>query len=105
MKVESREPIKILLFTEGVHFIAQALQFDIAAQGESSSAALESLQTLFWAQFYYDQERDRAPFSQVGKAPEQYWIAFDKAYKVTISLKLPPMPADESGAEEVRLAA
>jgi hypothetical protein len=103
--MEVHEHLKILLFTESGRYIAQCLQFDIAAQGESSSAAIESLQTLFWAQYHFDQERQREPFSRLEKAPDDYWVAFEKAYKIEISLKLPPLPADDTIGEEVRLAA
>jgi hypothetical protein len=104
--MEAHERLKILLFTEGATWIAQCLQFDITAQGDSHKKALERLEVLFWAQHYLDEQMERLPFSTLGKAPKRYWDMFKKGDKVVVHLNLPPIPTDNVDHEpDVKLAA
>ena len=103
--MEAHERLKILLFTEGSTWIAQSLQIDITAQGDSHTKALDRLSVLFWAQHYLDEQADRLPFSTALKAPKRYWDMFQKGTKVTIHLNLPPIPTDDVILEaDVKLA-
>lgn len=92
--MEAHERLKILLFTEGSTWIAQSLQIDITAQGDSHTKALERLSVLFWAQYYLDEQAGRIPFSAALKAPKRYWEMFKKGNKVAVHLNLPPIPTD-----------
>jgi hypothetical protein len=100
---DSCNVLKILLLTEGSAWIAQCLQFDITAQGRSYRDALDRLQVLFWAEHYQALNEDRTPFSNLDKAPERYWVMFEKGAKIIVHLKLPPIP-DESLEPDVKLA-
>jgi hypothetical protein len=103
--MEAHERLKILLFTEGSTWIAQCLQIDITAQGDSHTNALERLSVLFWAQHYLDKQAGRLPFSAAPKAPKRYWEMFNKGNKITIHLNLPPIPTDDMIQEaDVKLA-
>jgi hypothetical protein len=100
---DSQNVLKILLLTEGSAWIAQCLQFDITAQGRSYRDALDRLEVLFWAEHYQAQNENRIPFLNLDKAPNRYWIMFEKGAKLIVDLNLPPIP-DEAHEPDVKLA-
>lgn len=60
-------------------FVAISLDFDVAAQGKSSRDAVSNLERAFQVRRRRAEERGDAPFQPNRKAPESYWVRFDRA--------------------------
>lgn len=101
-------PLKVLILNEGGMWVVLCLQFDIAAQGESLTEAVEALEQLLMAREYLDRRKGRVPFSTLGPAPKSYWELFDDGFEIWLP---PALPSVSPGAwhagpkRAVRLAA
>jgi len=85
------EPINILLLPESKAWVAQCLEFNVAARGESPEDAQDSLFQVLIAQISLDLFRRRRPFQENRPAPEWYQQAFKSAahYPMFIPARLP----------------
>jgi hypothetical protein len=61
--------VSVLLVKEGDYWVAQCLDYDIAAQGASIEAAKESFGRVFVAKALRDVRRGRQPLSAMPPAP------------------------------------
>ncbi len=73
MKKQSEIKVQVLLFKEGQTWVAQCLEHDLAAQGQTLKQAKESLNQVFITQVVLDLDAKREPFSAVQRAPQFYW--------------------------------
>ena len=65
--------IRVLFFKEGETWVAQCLEFDIAAQGASIKHAREAFIEVFTGQISLDLSKNREPLSEKKQAPHWYW--------------------------------
>ena len=78
--------MSILLSQESNVWVAQCLEYDVVAQGNSKGAALDSLEHTLIGQSILDIQQGKYPFEDISKAPKIYWDKFNanKTIEVTI---------------------
>jgi hypothetical protein len=78
--------LRVLIFPQaGRRWIARALEHDIACEGRTIEAAVDSLAKIARAHIAFDHRHNRIPLSAFVAAPQIYWNAF------TSGTPLPPM--------------
>jgi len=82
--------IRILLMPEGDFWVAQALEFDIAAQGRSEEAARIAFLKTLSAQIALDLQNHRQPLEGIKPAPAWYFEAYEQAQELDTFLRVPP---------------
>lgn len=70
---------RVLVMKGEKQWIAQALNKDVAAQGSTREAALESFDRTVQAQILIDKCDGREAFTGIKPAPEWYWLEAKKA--------------------------
>ena len=107
MENNSQLLLSILLFNENDKWIAQCLEWDIAAQDDSPKKALQSFETVFWTHVLRDKEKDRPILGTVEAAPKEYWDQFEKGMPLREAYPLRPPASVRIRADlnEIRLAA
>jgi hypothetical protein len=78
VKIQPLE-LSVLLFREAGGWVAQCLEYDIAAQGSSKVQAYRSLRYVIAGHLVLDQQKGRSPFQGIERAPEWYWEQSRKA--------------------------
>jgi hypothetical protein len=68
----------VLLLQEGKTWIAQCLEWDIAAQGDTIDHALNSFERTFVGQIILDIDADKLPLEGISQSPKEYWEKFEK---------------------------
>lgn len=106
MNPDANPRLNILLRTEQDIWVAQCLDFDIAAQGKNIDGALDSLERVFIGQIVLDQKRERSPLENIPSAPAEFWKLFEKGTKIKKErfFYLPGYPAPTI-ADNLRIAA
>jgi hypothetical protein len=66
----------VVFVREGEYWIAQALEYDIAAQGSTQENAKRAFEYAFMGQLQLDHKLKREPFSTLAQAPQRYWDIF-----------------------------
>jgi hypothetical protein len=66
-------PLNVLFFKEEGFWVAQCLQFDVTAQGETLPEARKSFERVLVAQILSDLQEKRQPLSSVPSAPAKFW--------------------------------
>ncbi len=102
--------LRVLLFQEGEHWVAQGLEYDVGAQGKTIDDALYEMQRVLLGQIVIRQELDLPPFeTAVPRAPALYWRQFEQANPVE---KTPPhmtagdrIPVQVNGTRVYEIAA
>ena len=78
--------LKILLCKEGSEgiwkWVAQCLQYDIAAQGDTIAEAKVAFERTFCGQIAVDLAKGRQPLEGIPEAPRGYWDKFEGAEKL-----------------------
>ena len=78
--------LQILLCKEGSEgiwkWVAQCLQYDIAAQGNTIAEAMVSFERTFCGQIVVDLAVGRKPLEGIPEAPRAYWDEFQSAEKL-----------------------
>ena len=96
----------VLLYQQGDFWIAQCIDYDIAAQGTSITKAVEAFQWTFYSHLLLDQRKGRKPLTTVPAAPIQFRRLFDSAIPLGVKSALPEVTEDRSSIrEEFRIAA
>jgi len=72
----------------GVGCEAQPGEHDLAAQGRTMEAAVDTLVRLIQAHVAYDRRHNRRPLSAFAAAPRAYWSAFNRAAELPIQMEL-----------------
>lgn len=71
--------VRVLLFLdEGKTWIAQGLEYDIAAQGKTLKEAQEAFNRMFITKIILDLNNGVDPLSQLSEAPEEYQQMFNE---------------------------
>ncbi len=89
--------LSVLLCVEEGTYVAQCLEYDIAAQGRSLHEAMQRFQATFVAHITLDLQEGRSPLCDVQRAPDRYWEQFEKAEPLArpMPLRMPmDLPAD-----------
>jgi hypothetical protein len=74
-------------------WVAQALERDIAAQGQTQEAAKIAMQRTVAGYLRMDAKLKREPLSSLGPAPQQYWAVWERVSQKTLE---PPVISGES---------
>jgi hypothetical protein len=82
--------ISILLFPDDGVWIAQCMEYDLNAQGETHEAALESLGRTMAAQAILDWDAGRTPFEDMPSAPAKYVKLYNAAMHLRDVPMIPP---------------
>lgn len=103
--------LSILLFQNNTTWIAQCLEYDIAAQGKTLDNALDSFERTFVGQLILDIERDKNPLENTPRTPREYWTKFEQARKLEdrrpfyLPEEIPPTCINAVTVEDLRIAA
>lgn len=73
-----------VLFIKDQHstWVAQCLEFDIAAQGKSFKDAQRAFERTFMGQIALDMRNDRRPLEGIKQAPKQYWSMYEESERL-----------------------
>jgi len=108
------EGLRVLLFQSHDYarhkswWIAQCLEYDLAAQGETIDDAVYEIQRSLFGQFVVSVEMKVSPFANIPRAPDKFEKLYETAaHKIVVprpqGMKLPnEIPAEE--AERARVA-
>jgi hypothetical protein len=86
--------IRTILFREGGWWVAQCLDFDIAAQAKTEKDLLHELERLLVGRVMASEKLGVEPFQGLPPAPRRYWEMFFEAESETKTLR-PFIPVDE----------
>ena len=68
--------LSVLLLKEDEMWVAQCLQYDIAAQGKTITEAKAAFARTFAGQVCVDLHHKVKPLSEFSQAPAEYWTRF-----------------------------
>lgn len=74
--------VSVLIKQEEHLWVAQGLEYDIAAQGKSIPEALKAFEKTFAGQILLDIIEKRAPLEGITKAPQDYWDMFQEGQRL-----------------------
>jgi hypothetical protein len=74
--------LSILLFQKDTTWVAQCLEWDIAAQGKTLDDALNSFERTFVGQLVLDIDQNKNPLEDTPRTPREYWTMFEQAKKL-----------------------
>jgi hypothetical protein len=104
--------LSVLLLREGDTWIAQCLDYDLAAQGKSIKAARNALARTFAGQVALDLHHGLEPLNGFSQAPKEFWDKFSDAERlqdrqpiVIPDESLPPRVHVNALADDLRIAA
>ena len=72
----------VLLLREGDGWVAQCLEYDLAAQGKTIADAKEAFAKTFAGQIAVDVHHNQEPLATFGPAPRAYWEKFKVAERL-----------------------
>ena len=82
--------ISAVLFQEGEQWVAQCLEYDIAAQAETLKELVEyELQRVLVGHISVSLETGRVPFENVPAAPREYWDLWNGGVEVADGRPIP----------------
>ena len=79
----------VLFFREDAMWVAQGLEYDIAAQGETLAEAKAAFAGSFAAQIAVALHHDEDPLADFGKAPQEYWDMLTIAQELAEPIRAP----------------
>ncbi|OLE51961.1 MAG: hypothetical protein AUG51_20425 [Acidobacteria bacterium 13_1_20CM_3_53_8] len=82
MTQEKTLVVRVLFLREGDSYVAQCLEYDIAAQGKTMPEVKRAFELTLAGQMELDVRSGKQPFEGIPKAPDTYWEMFDKALKL-----------------------
>lgn len=68
--------LRVLVVRQGRQWLAQGLEYDLAAQGTTNRAAIRSFVRIFRARIERDRKLGREPLSGIPQAPERFLEAW-----------------------------
>ena len=74
--------VSVLVFQEESVWIAQCLEYDIAAHGDSLTAVREAFAKVFAGQIAVDVHHGDEPLAGFSPAPKEYWDKFKLAERL-----------------------
>jgi hypothetical protein len=107
MSPQTTLSLTVLLFQESEWWVAQCLEYDIAAQGKTVSEVKNSFIKTFAGQIVLDVRNNCRPLEGIGRAPKYYWDLVDKAElrSTTKPIYLPDEVSSVRATAEFALAA
>ena|SRR3972149_3170253 len=72
--------VSAVIFREGVYWVAQVLEYDLATQAKSLKDLQYELQRTLIGHVVASTEADQVPFERLAPAPKRYWEMFATAY-------------------------
>ena len=87
--------LRILVFPETHRtWTARGLEHDLAAEGRTMEAAVDTLVKMARAHIAYDRRHNGKPLSAFAAAPQLYWNAFTRATRLPIPAELQSSQGD-----------
>ena len=80
--------INAVIFREGRHWIAQGLQHDVCAQGDTLDEVHAAFAQQLIATAAIALELGEEPFTNIDRAPDQYWEMFGRS-RITMEAESP----------------
>ena len=71
--------IRAVLFQEEGWWVAQCLDFDIAAQAKTQADLLYELERILIGHIVISSEKGLRPFERLPRAPRRYWAMYEHA--------------------------
>ena len=81
--------MRVILFQEEGMWVAQCLEYDIAAHGETVIDAKEAYARVFAAQVIMAFQLDEEPLANIDKAPQQYWDMLENSQRLAAPITVP----------------
>lgn len=75
--------IRAVLFQEEGWWVAQCLEYDIAAQARTQDDLLYELERILVGRIQISAAKGRQPFENLPKAPSRYWAMYEEAEPVS----------------------
>ena len=104
--------LSVLLRREGAMWVAQCLEYDIVAQGETIPVVKEAFAQTFAGQVFVDLHYNAEPLCGFTQAPREYWDQFKTAERLAdrqpiyIPIEsLTPAFMVHAAADDLRIAA
>lgn len=91
--------IKVIFMHEGRHWVAQGLEYDLAAQGRTVEETKRAFERTFTGRLLFDRERGRQPLSGLPKAPQKFWDIFTAVTRHKAELVAERMKSADDGAD------
>ena len=80
--------MRVLLLKENATWVAQCLEYDIAAQGPTIALAKEAFVYAFASQIAVALHHKEDPLATFGSAPKHYWDLFSKAERLADPIRI-----------------
>jgi hypothetical protein len=64
--------VQVLMFRDGEHWVAQGIEYNIAAQGRTQEETKRAFARTFVGRLIWDMQHDREPLAGLGPAPQRY---------------------------------
>jgi hypothetical protein len=74
--------VRVLFLHEGDSYVAQCLEYDIAAQGKTLPEVKLAFERTLVGQMMLDMKQGRKPLEGIGEAPRVYFEKFERAVKI-----------------------
>jgi len=71
--------IRAILFQEEDWWVAQCLEYDIAAQARTQTDLLYELERILVGHVLVSAKKGLQPFEKLPKAPRRYWAMYEEA--------------------------
>lgn len=104
--------LSVVLLREGEAWVAQCLEYDIAAQGKTIQDAKHAFALTFAGQVAVDLHHKTEPLSAFSQAPPEYWEQFRKGERLAERQpiyiptdSLPPAFMIHAMADDLRIGA
>ena len=81
--------LSVLLLREGETWVAQCLEYDLAAQGKSLAEVKDAFAKTFCGQIMVDLHHAVEPLGSFAQAPKRYWYLFKNAERLADRQHLP----------------
>lgn len=84
--------IRVIYLRENDTWVAQCLEYDVAAQGKTLSEVEDAFRKTITGQIILDLRKGREPFEGIRPAPRAYWQKFDEGFRLGVerNIDLPP---------------
>lgn len=98
---EAKPIINIVAYEEEGGWVAQCLQYDVAAQAETFADLQSEMMRALASHILLNVERGREPFAGLGEAPPKFWAMYGKATPIKDSSGLVGEPPTPEGSKLV----
>ncbi len=102
--------VSVLFLRENEGWVAQCLEYDIAAQGATIPKAKNAFERTFVGQILVDLEKGKQPLQGIQQAPPSYWEKFEHGERLMdrrpfrLPDTLPPAFMIAATADDLRIS-